>query len=163
MLKLLRNNKGMTITEIITALAILGIISIPLVAVFSNSVFIINMTGNQLEINAAMQVAKASVVQAVKNSDELCDFSDDSKKIKLNPSKTPRSAIYDSPGSETAEFIKLEGPGLTGGTLADKYKYKVKFESFPAPDIVRLTIKLYTVKEKYLSELMIETSSRDFQ
>jgi len=161
MLKLLKNNKGMTITEIITALAVLGIISIPLMAVFSNSVLLTKMTGNQLEINAVMQIAKADVVQSVKNGVGLCDFSDPhnaSKEIYLNPSRPTPDVIYAHAGNETAAFLKLGS-----GNLTEKYKYKVKYEDMGAPDIVHLTIKLYTAQEKFLSELKIEVSSRDFQ
>lgn len=165
MLKFLRNNKGMTITEIITALAVLGIISIPLMAVFSNSVLLTKMTGNQLEINAVMQIAKAQVVHSVKNNVELRDFSDpDGDKIHLNPSGPEPDAIYDHAGNETAEFLQLDGPGLdSSSALIQKYKYKVRYEAMEAPDIVRLTIKLYTAQEKLLSELKIEISNRNFQ
>ncbi|OPX43025.1 hypothetical protein CLHUN_31690 [Ruminiclostridium hungatei] len=158
MFKLLKNNKGMTITEIITALAVLGIISIPLMAVFSNSVLLTKMTGNQLEINAVMQIAKADVVQSVKNDVRLCDFSDPDKEIYLNPSRPTPDAIYAHVGNETAAFLELGT-----GNLTEKYKYKVRYEDMGAPDIVRLTIKLYTAQEKFLSELKIEVSSRDFQ
>ena len=66
MFKTLRNKKGMTLTEVIIALAVLGIISVPLIAVFSNSVFITRLTKNQLEINAVIQIVKVEVTQAVK-------------------------------------------------------------------------------------------------
>lgn len=166
MFKFLKNNKGMTITEIITALAVLGIISIPLMAVFSNSVMLTKMTGNQLEINAVMQIAKAQVVHSVKNDVGLRDFSDPESdhKIYLNPSDPDPDAIYDHAGNETVAFLQLEGPGLdSSSALKQKYKYKVRYEAMESPDIVRLTIKLYTAQEKFLSELKIEISNRNFQ
>lgn len=156
MIAILKNKKGMTITEVIMALAILGIIAIPLLAVFSNSIFLTHLTKSQMEINAVMQIVKGEVVQSVKNGRQLPDFEhpeDGTKKINICPSSSPADTLYDTTGNET-KFLKIDG-----GNLQDKYKYKVvyeaKGENTEVSNTVELLIKLYSDGGKYLNELKI--------
>lgn len=152
MIRIIKNNKGMTITEVILALAILGIVSIPLIAVFSNSIFLTQLTKRKMEINAVMQIAKGDVTQSVKNGSKLPDFIDpidDSKKVnlKLNLDSALLDPIYNDP----TKYFKMQGDH----DLLNAYKYKVKYVSKDtvAPNIVELIIKLYSSDGKFLSEL----------
>lgn len=149
----------MTLTEVIIALAILGIISVPLIAVFSNSVFITQLTKRQMEINAVMQIAKVEVAYAVKNPSSIPDFDDPgdvTKQVDINPKTSP---LYDTKGNETTSYLRIEK-----SNLADRYKYRVKYldmggaspdysKPAPEPNTVELLIKLYSSEGKFLREL----------
>lgn len=60
------NNKGMTLIEAIVALAILGIVSAPLLVVFTNAQLVIRNTESRLEANAVMRIIKENVTASVK-------------------------------------------------------------------------------------------------
>lgn len=156
MLRVLKNNKGMTLTEVITALAILGIISIPLIAVFSNSVLITHMTKKQMEINAVMQIVKREVAESVKNGVELLEFENPDEKVNLSPAASEDPGPY-SPVDGRTEFLKIQS-----GNLTESYKYRVKYIdkgdgtvdiSKPEPGTVVLAIELYTSDGKKVSDL----------
>lgn len=159
MSKILKNIKGMTLTEVIIALAVLGIISVPLIAVFSNSVFVTQLTKNQLEINAIMQIVKVEVTHAVKNGSTIKDFDDPDdvlKVVDISPKGVDSESLYSAPGNET-KFLQINNSNLN-----DKYKYKVKYinkseDSLdtlqPEPNTVELLIKLYSGNGKHLKDL----------
>lgn len=160
--KILKNIKGMTLTEVIIALAVLGIISVPLIAVFSNSVLITQLTRNQLEVNAVVQIVKVEVTQAVKNGSLIKDFeepSDISKAIDISPRSVGAESLYLEPGNET-KFLHIDNSNLTG-----RYKYKVRYMDKagatldtlqPEPDTVELLIMLYSAGEKHLKDLKVD-------
>lgn len=156
MFKTLRNKKGMTLTEVIIALAVFGIISVPLIAVFSNSVFITRLTKNQLEINAVIQIVKVEVTQAVKNGNSIKTFEDPDDKVEISPKVPAAAPLYSASGNETT-FLLIDESNLNG-----RYKYKVKYISKwedspdilePEPYTVELMIELYSDSGKLLKEL----------
>jgi prepilin-type N-terminal cleavage/methylation domain-containing protein len=65
-MKLLKSKKGMTLLETILALAVLGIISAPLLTVFTNAAVIVKKTNDRLEINAVTRIIKENVTNSVK-------------------------------------------------------------------------------------------------
>lgn len=160
--KILKNIKGMTLTEVIIALAVLGIISVPLIAVFSNSVLITQLTRNQLEVNAVVQIVKVEVTQAVKNGSLIKDAEepgDISKAIDISPRSVGAESLYLEPGNET-KFLHIDNSNLTG-----RYKYKVRYMAKagaeldtlqPEPDTVELLIMLYSAGEKHLKDLKVD-------
>lgn len=67
-MKLLKkSNRGMTLIETIIALAVLGIVSVPLMAVFTNAAVIVKKTEERLEINAVTRIIKENVIKSVKD------------------------------------------------------------------------------------------------
>jgi len=66
MQKLLVSKKGMTLIEVIISLAVLGIVSSPLLVVFTNAQIIIGKTESRIEINAVMRIIKENVTNSVK-------------------------------------------------------------------------------------------------
>ncbi len=106
------NNKGMTLIEAIVALAILGIVSAPLLMVFTNAQMIIRNTGSRLEANAVMRIIKENVTRSVK----------------IGAGNTVRQldtgAVFDL-SVDTGELLNLEVEGKDG-KVNDKYKFDVK-------------------------------------
>ena len=155
-MNILRNRKGSTVTEVLMALAVLGIISIPLIAVFSNSIFMTRLTKEQMEVNSVMQIIKNEVVQSVKNSRNLTDVDD--SPVNLSPIASPRDSVYD-PSINQTNYLKIEN-----GNLQDRYVYKVfnkginATESGNIANSVKLQIKIYTSNYKFIKELIIDVS-----
>jgi len=167
MLKILKNSKGSTVTESIMALAVLGIISVPIMSIFSNSVFLEKMTADQLEVNAVFQVARGEVVRSVKDDYRLQHFENPLQFTSIDPTAEPRDNLYSASGNETA-YLKLRS-----GNLTEKYKYKVKYirmgkEDYGPiasseiqtiePKTVELVIELYTSEGKLLKKLKTSIS-----
>ncbi len=69
--KMLLSRKGMTLVEIIMALAVFGIVSVPIVTLFMNSSLTLKATQKQMEINAASRQAKEAVVDWVKSESSV--------------------------------------------------------------------------------------------
>ena len=166
-MKILKNSKGSTVTESIMALAVLGIISIPIMSVFSNSVFLEKMTATQLEVNAVIQVARGEVTRSVKDDYRLKHFDNPTQFTAIDPTAEPRDSLYSVSGNETA-YLKLRS-----GNLTDKYKYKVRYikmgkEDYgpidPSeiqtiePKTVELAIELYTAQGKPVKKLKTSIS-----
>jgi len=153
MIKILKSKKGMTLIEVILALAILGIISIPLIAVFSNSIFITQLTKRQIEINAVIQIAKGEVTQSVKHDAPLNDFDYpevSANDISLSPTHIPASPSPYSPADNKTKFLRLQVDNQN--LFYNTYKYKVKYVSLHE-NIVELIIELYHSNGKFLSEI----------
>ncbi|MCX7842446.1 MAG: type II secretion system GspH family protein [Clostridia bacterium] len=64
------NQKGITISEVIVALAVLGIVSIPISYLFINSMNTNKMSGEQVLLNAIIRTVKENVSNSVKYQDE---------------------------------------------------------------------------------------------
>ncbi len=60
----------MTLIEVIIALAVLGIVTVPLLVVFTNAQVVIKKTESRLETNAVMRIVKENVTRAVKYGGE---------------------------------------------------------------------------------------------
>lgn len=67
---LFKSKKGMTLTEVIISLAVLGIVSAPLLMVFTNAAGIVKKTDERLEINAVTRIMKENVFSSVKYGGE---------------------------------------------------------------------------------------------
>ncbi|HOM01410.1 MAG TPA: prepilin-type N-terminal cleavage/methylation domain-containing protein [Acetivibrio sp.] len=61
----LKNNKGMTLVEVVIALALLGILVVPITVGFMNSLMVSKLIEQQTEVNAVSEVVKDHVSEAL--------------------------------------------------------------------------------------------------
>lgn len=60
----LNNNKGMTLVEVVVALALLGILVVPITIGFMNTIRIAKLIERQTEVNAVSEVVKDQIGRA---------------------------------------------------------------------------------------------------
>ncbi|CDG35796.1 prepilin-type cleavage/methylation [Acetivibrio thermocellus BC1] len=63
--KNLNNNQGMTLVEVVVALALLGILVVPITIGFMNTIRIAKLIERQTEVNAVSEVVKDQVAEAL--------------------------------------------------------------------------------------------------
>ncbi|MDP4093443.1 MAG: prepilin-type N-terminal cleavage/methylation domain-containing protein [Bacillota bacterium] len=68
MKRMRRNNKGMTLLEVMVAMAVFGIISVPLVMSCISPIVITKINQDQIELNAVTRTVKEAVVNAIKTT-----------------------------------------------------------------------------------------------
>lgn len=64
----IQNKKGMTLVEVIVAMAVLGILSAPISMLFLTSMWTSKASRDQLELNAISMLVKENVVTSVKSA-----------------------------------------------------------------------------------------------
>ncbi|KNY28201.1 PulJ/GspJ family protein [Pseudobacteroides cellulosolvens] len=69
--ELLKRKKGLTIVELIIAITLFAIITVPLMAGFANVAMINKLTKNQIEINAAANQVQQEVIDSVKKNSSV--------------------------------------------------------------------------------------------
>ena len=65
-MKIFKNRKGMTLIEVIVSMTVLGILSAPVLMIFTNSMMTVKLANDRIEINAATRIIKESVTNSVK-------------------------------------------------------------------------------------------------
>lgn len=128
MRKLFKSKKGMTLIEVITSLAVLGIISVPLMMSFTNTIMVVKLTQKQTEINAVTRIVKNNVTDAVKYGIKLIKYGavpradgtmDPADEIQLRgPSSVFTAAV------DTTPDLKIDGKD--GISDYSAYKFSVK-------------------------------------
>jgi prepilin-type N-terminal cleavage/methylation domain-containing protein len=68
MRRLHKNNKGFSLIEVIVALTILGIATVPIAATFINAMHTAKLGEEQLEVCTIIRIVKENVADAVKNN-----------------------------------------------------------------------------------------------
>lgn len=114
-----KNRRGMTLIETIIALAVLGIVTVPLLVVFTNAQVVIRNTQGRLETNAVMRIIKENVTRAVKYEGG-------------NKISSYEGAQFNLPNNTTDPTVDIwhEGKNLEvkgqDGKTNDKYKFDAK-------------------------------------
>ncbi|MCX8130002.1 MAG: prepilin-type N-terminal cleavage/methylation domain-containing protein [Clostridia bacterium] len=131
MYKLYSSKKGMTLTEVMVSLAVLGILSVPLMMTFTNSIMVTKLTQDQIEVNAITRIVKKTVTNAVKYA--------------YSPIKTFDAAANGTAYNATADGVILRedatgfnsGVNLiisdSDGNIYNKYAFNAEFERGPRP------------------------------
>lgn len=65
MIRLLNNEKGMTLIEVVVSLALLGILILPITVGFMNTLKVTKLIEQQTEVNAVSEVVKDQVAEAL--------------------------------------------------------------------------------------------------
>lgn len=118
MYKLVGNKKGFSIVELIVSMAILVIVTVPIMASFSSIAAINLRTKNQQDVDAVMRVIKEEVVDHVKDADP--NVHTDSGDIQLRSGSTFISGTN----------IKVDG---ASSSYYSSYRYDAKYLG-PVPD-----------------------------
>lgn len=120
MIKMLKSKKGMSIIEVILALTVLSIVSIPLMTSFGNSIKLTKHIDKEIDINAISRVAIERVTEALVKGNPLPDEQNSGAEIKLREliSDTDASALLDS---ELAESNKIGIIDSYGNLIPDYY------------------------------------------
>ena len=155
--KLLNSKNGMTMIEVIISIALLSVVSVPLIISFMNSLNISRLSKNQIEINAVTRTVKEIVTDGFFNNLPLNDFDSDGD-IDLY-----RDFLCDSSGV----------PATSGATLYrvtpkidvpepdySDYKFSITYESanFHNPayeDVTNVLITIYNIDNKIVNKLKI--------
>lgn len=127
MRKLLKNKKGMTLTEVVVALAVLGIVSAPLLVVFTNSAVIVKKTGDRIEINAVTRVIKENVINSVKYGSLIYSYKE-KKEVPLNAGKREDLQIKDSYDNVNEKYVFDAVRIQEFDTIADPDDPEIQFD-----------------------------------
>ncbi|MEN6316747.1 MAG: type II secretion system protein [Clostridiaceae bacterium] len=158
-MKLLKSNKGMTLIETIISLAVLGIVSVPLMAVFTNTAVIVKKTDERLEINAVTRIIKENVINSVKyggsgnaiytyNHADLIDLQsgpdangdgdlETAENLEIKDSKDIVNEDYIFDAERTMDFNTIANPEDPSGSLADTCEYLITVKTKNTGNIVQ--------------------------
>lgn len=158
-MKHVKSNKGMTLIETIISLAVLGIVSVPLMAVFTNAAVIVKKTDERLEINAVTRIIKENVINSVKyggsgnaintfdhtglidlqsgpDADEDGDF-EAAENLEIKDSKNSVNKKYIFDAERTMNFDTLTNPEDPSRTLADTCEYLITIKAKDTGDTIQ--------------------------
>ena len=131
--KLSENQKGVSLVEVIVALTVLGLISVPISMTFLNSTFTAKLTKEQIELTAITRMVKENVAESVKRGCDVFGAGNESKKVR-DISASSINDLYD---------VKIED---RDGNQYANFMFDVERSSpDPYPDVYRF---LVTIKER---------------
>ena len=159
-MKHFRSKKGMTLIETIIALAVLGIVSVPLMAVFTNAAVIVKKTDDRLEINAVTRIIKENVIRSVKygglgNAIYSYEYgkkidlktgldedgiSRNTINLQVKNSEEEVNTKYKFDAERTMEFNSIANPGNTGSHLNDTCEYLITLKTENGDMVQKLRI-----------------------
>jgi prepilin-type N-terminal cleavage/methylation domain-containing protein len=155
MMRFARNKKGMTLIDVIVALAVLAIASMPLLTVFANSAMLIKKADTRLEINAITRVVKENVVNSVKFGVGNVIYSYDAKKdIDLNTDINGTSlqikgkdgqvnGKYKFDAIRTIDFGDIKNPDdmiNPAAMLSDTCEYRIDLKKMDGTEVQKIKI-----------------------
>ncbi len=129
MKRLLKNKKGMSFLEVLIALAILGLLSVPIMMMFMNAQIYAKKVDKQTEINAVTRTIMQLVSDGLKTNDQLFgpDSSDpidvDGDDTTSDGFRTIIKHAHDNGSTYTTPELKIDGSGIN-----EKYVYKIAYD-----------------------------------
>lgn len=151
-MKLFKSTKGTTLLETILALAVLGIISVPLLTVFTNAAVIVKKTNDRLEINAITRIIKENVTNSVKYGGEghaICVFGtavkidlqvEDGSDLEVKDAKDEINLKYKFDAERTVDFGSLTYSDNDATVLADTCEYTITLKKADGDVVQKLKI-----------------------
>ena len=161
---LLRNKKGMSFLEVLIALGILGLLSVPIMMMFMNAQIYAKKVDKQTEINAVTRTVMQIVSEGLKTNAPLyTPESTDPIEIDGDTAsgdgfKTIVKYAHSIGSSYTTPILKIERSGIT-----EKYVYKITYDParYYDPNYKGVYNFLVTILEKesgkVVNELKIST------
>ncbi len=147
--KLISGKKGMTLIEVLVSIAILGIISVPLLAMFTNSTLMVRQNEKQIKVSALTRTIKENVTKALKEGNKLTTYDGGNYDI----------ASLSTVNSES-DFIGITG---SSGSMTKDYKYKITFLGRPdatnAASTKEYKIKIYNSSDKLIQSIVVDINS----
>ncbi len=152
--RLLKAKNGMTMIEVIISIALLSVVSVPLIISFMNSLNISRLSKNQIEINAVTRTIKETVTDGFYNNLPLNDFDSDGD-IDLY-----RDFLCDSSGVPATSGAILYRVTPKIDVPDSNYKFTILYDSanFHNPayeDVTNVLIKIYNIDNKIVNKLKI--------
>jgi|LSQX01.3.fsa_nt_gb prepilin-type N-terminal cleavage/methylation domain-containing protein len=159
MKRFIKNDKGMTLIEVILAVAILGVVTFPLMVSFMNTLALSKKIDQENEVNAITRIVKEKVAESIIQENYLLKFKDPAL-----DGLSIRTFIGDSifiGGTVTSDDFSIVD---SAGSTNDKYFFSVTYDNFSCYDAdyahiyhVIITIKTSDVAgtEKVLNKLKI--------
>ncbi|MEN8906972.1 MAG: type II secretion system protein [Clostridiales bacterium] len=152
------NKKGMTLIEVILAITILAIASLPLFASFNNTFLIINKKQKKMDNSAVIRLAKENSVDCIKEAKAIQSYNDvNSDSIKdindtvLWQNDTNSWTYPDIVDTNTVSDLMLKD---SNDKIYDKYKYSIKYDSTYSdsnfPNVKKFKIGVYNFSDSKL-------------
>ncbi|GAE88025.1 type II secretion system protein [Acetivibrio straminisolvens] len=122
----LNNNKGMTLIEVVVAIALLGILIVPITIGFMNALRVSKLIERQTELNAVSEVVKDQVAEAL--------LQENYPLVLLEPTPTEtewklRQFIVDA---KSTPDVEKKSPNLavvySSGAVNEKFFYTVSYK-----------------------------------
>ncbi len=126
MLNLFTNKRGMTMLEVLISIALLSLVSVPLIMSFMNSLMMSKLSKNQIEVNAVTRVVKEVVTSGFANNLPLNNYD------------------IDGDGNLVEHHLDVNGDGIVGDLYLDLLR--VTPSSEPATSgglLIRTTPEMY--------------------
>lgn len=132
MKRLLRNKKGMSFLEVLIALAILGLLSVPIMMMFMNAQMYAKKVDKQTEINAVTRTVMQIVSDGLKTGGVGAELfePDSSDPIDVNGDGTKNDGFrtiikhaHVSGSPYTTPLLKIDRSGIN-----EKYVYKITYD-----------------------------------
>ncbi|WP_027621283.1 type II secretion system protein [Acetivibrio clariflavus] len=172
MKRLLRSEKGLTFIEVLIALSIMGLLSVPIMMMFMNAQMYARKVDKQTEINAVTRTVKELVLEGL-NKDaplssltgEIIDIdgedaedgedseADEGEEVSDGFKSIIRYAIK-SNTTVTTPYLKIEDSiEDSGNKISDKYTYTVTYDPAKYYDsnykgVYNVLIKIYEKESK---------------
>lgn len=118
MQRLFVNKKGMTLIEMLVSLAVLAIVTVPLLMSFTNTIMLAQLTKKQTETNIVTRIVKDNVTEAVKNYVKLTKYGSTDEIQLRGP-----SGVFEGITSGITDDLKVVGKD---GTEYTEYKFTVQ-------------------------------------
>lgn len=132
MKRLFKSKSGMSLLEVMIALALLGVLTVPIMTAFMNTQLYAKKVDKQTDINAITRTVKQIVIDGMLSNDSLLDINGDPVDT-LDQIGTPdkfKDIIVngkDTGNPITTPFLKIDQ--IVNGSIekSEKYKYKIEY------------------------------------
>ncbi|WP_010249682.1 type II secretion system protein [Acetivibrio cellulolyticus] len=131
MKRLIRNRKGMSLVEVMIALAILGLLSVPIMMAFMNTQIYARKIDKQNEINSITRTVTQIVSDGFKNDAVITDIGGLNIELDGDPltlTDTFTDIIRKAKNDATKKDTVSDLPIMENGVKSLKYKYSITFD-----------------------------------
>jgi|GEM_PF-919718 len=134
MIKILKSKKGMTLVEVVISITMLGVILVPLMALFSTSVILANKNRDKVDLNYLTEIVVEEVrasVKTVGRSLPTYESYDPSSKDYTEYTISLVSLVEESKNDgtkKTTEEIGIVGPISDSTDQYRPFSYKVEYD-----------------------------------
>ncbi|OPZ92281.1 MAG: hypothetical protein BWY74_01659 [Firmicutes bacterium ADurb.Bin419] len=130
MKELLRNNKGMTLTEVMIALAVLGLLITPIMMSFMNTQIYARKIDKQNEVNAITRTIMQNVSKSLKEDYAIEDINGNIIDVDEDTLPDDRfSSIIIKAKSESSKRVTVDDlPVYENGIPNSKFKYSITYD-----------------------------------
>lgn len=160
MKRLLKNIKGMSLLEVMIALAVLGLLSVPIMTAFMNTQIYARKVDKQTEVSAITRTVKQIVCDGIINAvDEMIMVNNSNVQQFVGPGHNDTFRDFlnyaiDNPGLVQTPYLQIKENGTS---VNSKYKYKISYDHSDVqyydaqyPNVFNLKIEIFDAKNDQL-------------